>query len=68
MNRDDKLQAYERVRKLRIPERFQDYRVILSAMPEDPDCDIVYDMPTKTIWLNTAARPGANIIRVETGK
>lgn len=68
MNRDAQMRGYERLRKLKIPERFRDYRVMLADMPEHPEYDLVYDMPNKIIWINTAAQPGANVIRVETDK
>lgn len=68
MNRDAQMRGYERLQKLRIPERFKDYRVVLTDMLDHPEYDLVYDMPHKTIWVNTAAQPGANVIRVETEK
>lgn len=68
MNHDAQMRGYERLQKLRIPERFRDYRVMLTDMPDHPEYDLVYDMPRKIIWINTAAREGANVIRVETEK
>lgn len=68
MNRNKQMQGYERLQKLHIPEQFKDYRVMLADMPKHPEYDLVYDMPNKTIWVNAAAEPGANVIRVETDK
>jgi hypothetical protein len=68
MNREAQARGYERMKKLKIPERFKDYRVMLADMPNHPEYDLVYDMPLKTIWINTAAQPGANVIRMETDK
>lgn len=58
----------ERIRRLRIPERFRDYAIALIELPQHPDYDLIYDMPARTIWVNASARPGANIIRLETNK
>ena len=68
MNRDAQMKGYERMQRLKIPDRFKDYRVILVELPRHPEYDLVYDMPNRTIWINTAAQPGANVIRVETDK
>lgn len=68
MDRDAQMRGYDRLRKLKIPERFRDYRVMLADMPQYPEYDLIYDMPRRIIWINTAARPGANIVRVETEK
>lgn len=65
MNRDAQIRGYERMRKLKIPERFKYYRVMLAEMPDHPECDLVYDMPRRTIWINATAQPGANVVCVE---
>lgn len=61
MDRDAQMRGYDRLRKLKIPERFRDYRVMLAPMPEYPIYDVIYDMPMRTIWINTAAAPDANV-------
>lgn len=68
MNRDQQMQGYERLKTLKVPERFKDYRIMLADLPKHPDYDVIYDMPLKTIWINTAAAPGANMARLETGR
>ncbi len=68
MNRDTQMRGYERVKRLRIPERFRDYGVILAELPEHPEYDVIYDIPLRVIWINTAAAPGANVVRVQIGK
>lgn len=61
MNRNDQMRGYEKMCKLRIPERFKEYRVMLADLPDYPIYDVIYDMPMRTIWINTAAQPGANV-------
>lgn len=50
---------------LRIPERFRGYRVAVVNMPGRPECDVIYDMETRTIWINSAAGQNANVAYVE---
>ena len=61
MYRDDKKKDQERIRRLRIPEQFRDYRVALTDMLGFENYDVIYDMPQRTIWVNTSARPDANL-------
>lgn len=68
MTHDQRMRGIERIKRLRVPERFRDYRVALVEMPEHPMYDVIYDMPMRTIWVNAAAEPGANVSRIETGK
>lgn len=65
MNSEEKQRICERLQRVRIPEKFRHYRVALVDLPKHPDYDLIYDMPAKTIWINTAARSDANIIAVE---
>lgn len=65
MCRDDKKKDQERIRRLRIPEQFRDYRVAMTDMPGFENYDVIYDMPQRVIWVNTAARPGANLVWLE---
>ena len=65
MNRDAQMRGYERIRRLRIPERFKDYRIALTEMKGFDDYDVIYDMPQRTIWVNVSAKPGANLAWVE---
>ena len=68
MNRDEQTRGQEKMRKLRIPERFKGYRVMLAPLPDHPAYDVIYDMPMKTIWVNTAAAPDANVSIVKPGR
>ena len=68
MNRDAQMKGNERLKRLKIPERFKNYRVMLAELPRHPEYDLIYDMPNRTIWINTSAQPGANIILLETEK
>lgn len=54
---------YERI--LHVPERFRGYRILLVSLAERPECDVIYDMQMRVIWVNTAAAPGANVACVE---
>jgi hypothetical protein len=65
MYRDDEKKDQERIRRLRVPEKFRDYRVTMTDMPGFEDYDVIYDIPRQTIWLNTSARPGANLVWLE---
>ena len=65
MDRDAKMRGLERMKRLRIPERFRDYRVMLVELPGHAEYEVIYDMPQRTIWVNTAARPGANLAWME---
>jgi hypothetical protein len=68
MDRDAKMRGLERMKRLKIPERFRDYRVMLVELPGHADYDVIYDMPKRTVWVNAAARPGANVAAIEPEK
>ena len=68
MTHEQQIRARERMRTLRIPERMKDYKVMLAELPGYPQYDVIYDMPKRTIWINTAAEPDANMSWLETEK
>ena len=47
-----------------VPEVFADFDVLPEDDPEHPESDVRFDIPRKRIYINTAARPDANVIRV----
>lgn len=47
------------------PRGFEDFAVVQVSMPDKPDVLRIYDIEHKTIRVNTAAAPDANIIRIE---
>lgn len=65
MNRDAQMRGYERMKRLKIPERFRGYQVMLVELPGRPECDVIYDMPMEVIWINVAAAPDANVAAIE---
>ena len=64
MNRDAQMKGYERMQRLKIPDRFKDYRVILVELPRHPEYDLVYDMPNRTIWITFAPGWAAVLIHM----
>ena len=47
-----------------VPGVFSDFDVLPEDDPEHPESDVRFDIPRKRIYINTAARPDANVIRV----
>lgn len=56
------------LRKLRLSDLFNGFSVEMVPMPMDPMCDMIYDMPIRTIWINAAADPDANISKLNQEK
>lgn len=56
------------LKKIRLSDLFNGFHVELVPMPMDPMCDMIYDFPNHTIWINTAADPDANITRYRPDK
>lgn len=63
-----KMNLKELLRKLRLSEIFKGFSVEMMPMPMDPMCDLIYDLPLRTIWINTAADPDANVSRINPEK
>ena len=47
------------------PKGFEDFEVIPVELSGTPDLLRIYDIERRVIWINTAAREGANIIALE---
>lgn len=48
--------------RIHIPEKFRDFTVVVRDMPEISYYEALYDIPTRTILINSAAEPGANVV------
>ena len=68
MDKDERRRLEKKVRRVRFSERFKGYRVELVPMPHHPMYDMIYDMQLRTVWINTAAEPGANVCRLKMEK
>lgn len=68
MDKEAQQRLEQKARRLRLSEIFRDYRVELVPVPDYPHCDTIYDVPMRTIWINTAADPGANVSIFKPGR
>lgn len=57
-----------KARRIKLSDRFRDYRVEFVPLPHDPMCDMIFDVPMWTVYINTAAAPDANIARLGMGR
>ena len=57
-----KMKLKKLLRKLRLSELFKGFKVELVPMPMDPMCDMICDMPMRTIWINAAADPFCHLL------
>lgn len=48
--------------RFHIPEKFREFTVFVRDMPELSYYEALYDIPTRTILINSAAEPGANVV------
>lgn len=53
-----------KARRIKRSERFKDFQIEFIPIPHDPMCDMIFDIPMWTIYINTAADPSANIARL----
>lgn len=49
---------------IRIPEAFRHFGRAMEWDPAHPETDVRYDIPARKIYINAAARPDANVVRV----
>ena len=49
---------------IRIPEAFRHFGRAVEWDPQHPETELRIDIPTQTYYINAAAAPGANVIRV----
>ena len=54
-----------KMRRLKKSEGFRNYQIEFIPLPQYPMCDMIYNIPLHTVWINTAAELGANVSRVE---
>lgn len=54
-----------KMRRLKKSEEFRNYQIEFIPLPQYPMCDMIYNIPLHTVWINTAAELGANVSRVE---
>lgn len=54
-----------KIRRVKKSDKFRDYQIEFIPIPQYPMCDMVYNIPLCTVWINTAADLGANVSRVE---
>lgn len=52
------------IRRYRLPDAFSDFTLHEEYEPEQPYSDVRYDIPSKRVYFNQAARPNANVVRV----
>jgi len=45
-----------------IPEKCRDFTVFVHDMPEVSYFEALFDIPTRTILINSAADPGVNVV------
>lgn len=56
-----------KARRIKRSERFKDFQIEFIPIPHDPMCDMIFDIPMWTVYINTAADPSANIARLGMG-
>jgi|GEM_PF-3890193 len=50
--------------RVKIPARFAHFGIQTEEDREHPETDMRIDVPEEMVYINTAARPGANVTRV----
>ena len=49
---------------IKVPEAMRHFDRVVEWDPAHPETELRIDIPTQTIYINAAARPLANVVRV----